>query len=60
MFLIDCTVPLHAEIGKILNFAFYGKNNNYYAKVIIIESQNKSFAAIIIEFISRGPKGREK
>ena len=27
-------------------------NNNYYAKVIIIESQNKSFEAIIIEFIT--------
>ena len=27
--------------------------------MIIIESQNKSFATIIIEFISRGPKGRE-
>ena len=34
--------------------------NNYYAKVIIIESQNKSFEANIIEFISRGPEGEDK
>ena len=33
---------------------------NYYAKVIMIKSQNKWFAANIIEFISGVPEGREK
>ena len=67
--LIDATVHspvialsyvLFCAIKYLLLPRDYAQSNNYHAKVIIIKSQNKSFAAIIIEFISRGPKGREK
>ena len=53
-------LTLYKLLKLTLLYLLKSKYNNYYAKVIIIESQNKSFAAIIIEFISRGPKGREK
>ena len=36
------------------------RDNNYYAKVIMIEWWNKRFEAKNNRFISRGPKGREK
>ena len=42
----------HNSIVFYLMEKFLGTFYNYYAKVIIIESQNKSFAAIIIEFIT--------